>query len=309
MKKQLKISLFILLSIALFSCVHKSIDGRSEDWMTEAMYENLDSLSPIGCRIVAFTGERFNGIIPTTVNGQDVLEIAGKERIKSILPNRKDSLLTTLDFTNAHYLKAIKNDAFYGCVYVQSVHLNKALKHLGNGTFADCNSIQHVEWGNKISYIGEGAFYNNDQLVSITLPDNLDTLGAFSFYACSRLEEVNFNKKLRYIGERAFANSGEINALNLPKKITYIGQKAFLNLRKVNSVVLHSQVTTVEDQAFFQCLKLSDLTVKGACTNISARTFAATPLMTDSQSKIHYTKAANYPEMEHWDQLKATWLA
>lgn len=309
MNKNLLFSLVILSVFALQSCTQSKIEASLENWHTENIYKSSDSVIIIGCRITAYTATRFDGIFPTYIDGKKVIEIVGDENIKSIFSNPQDTLLKHLDFSNAHYLKSIKNNAFYGCKYVYEVKLNDKLEYLGDGAFADCISISHLEWGEHIKYIGGGAFYNNDQLTSVILPESLDTLDEFAFYACSRLQNVSFNKNLRYIGERAFANSQQIKSLELPKTITFIGEKAFLNLAQVTSVTLGKDIEKVRNKAFYQCKKLSTLRIKGTQTSIEKDSFSSTPLMTETSSVIHYPKSANYPEMEYWDQLKARWLA
>ncbi len=302
-------AIYLLAFLNIFTACNTSYNSTNEEWETEPIYASADSSTVIACRIVQFKGEHFDGVFPATIDGIKVEEIAGKERVKSIFPNPKDTTLTTLDFSKAKYLKALKNDAFYGCKYVKTVILNKTLEHLGNGSFADCKSIAYLEMGDKISYIGEGAFYNLDLLTDIKLPEALDTLGAYAFYSCGGIRHLEFNKGLKYIGDRAFANSKNVSFEKFPRELSYIGGRAFLNNTALKNVKLYDKVRTIEDKAFYKCSKLYQLNIRSANTKIGPQTFDDTPLMTDNNAIINYPKAAIYPEEEHWSKLKAKFLA
>ena len=301
---------YTLLLFTLFSCNNKSVDVSSEKWETEPIYANEDSAKVIGCRVVAHTGDSFNGLFPTSIEGQDIIEIISLEHAKSLFLNPNDSNLISLDFSLAHHLRVIKDDAFYGLKHVKHIILNDNLERLENGAFADCRQIESIAWGKKINYIGEAVFYNCDQLITLTVPENVDTIADYAFYASGAIEEVIFNDKLSYIGERAFANCTQVKAINLPKNLTFIGEKAFLNHNLITSLSIPAKVDSIENKAFQNCKRLNQLTLKNKNgTKIGPKTFLLSGISLSEEAIIYYPKEVNYPEMPNWNTMAARWLA
>ena len=306
----MKFSLILLATIALFSCQQKSIDVKADLWHTVAVKAQHDSTKTIGCKITSYDGKHFDGIIPTHIGGERVLEIESLVNAKSILSFPNDTSLTTLDFSKAHYLRSIGSNAFYGQKYITTIILNKRIERIEEGAFADCRRLENIAWGKNINFIGEASFYNCDGLKSVTIPEKVDSLHPFAFYACGGLEEVIFSPKVTYIGERAFANCSRVKEINLPKSLTFIGTKAFLNHRQVKTITIPAKVVEIGDKAFLNCTQLASLTIKNKSgIKINDNTFLSCPIMTSENAVIYYPKEANYPEMEHWQELKGRWLA
>jgi len=305
----MRIILIFLVSCTLMSCSPTGIDASGDLWATSPIY-NQDSTLLIGCRVTAFKGRHFDGIIPTSVDGTKILEIKSLTHAKSILPHPKDTSLTTIDCTNAHYLKTIGDDAFYGISHLRKIILNDGLERLENGAFADCRNIENIVWNKEINFLGEAVFYNCDKLITLIIPEKVDSISAFAFYASENIENVIFNSRVNYIGERAFANCTKVKAINLPKSLTFIGKKAFLNHGQVSTLTIPENVVEIDDQAFFNCRNLSELTVKNKTgTIIGPKTFQSAPINISEQAVIYHPKGTNYPEMEHWKSFKAKWRA
>lgn len=305
-KSQTMKYLFSLLIISSFLSCTDHIDSPAELWITSPI--TIDNIT--GCKISAYKGEQFDGIIPTSIGGVKVLEIGSGINSQSILPNPQDTSIHTLDFSKAHHLHTIGSNAFYGNKHIKSIILNKTLKSIEYGAFADCKGLSEIGWNKDLRKIGEGAFYNCDNLESVIIPNKVDSIIAFAFYSCSGLKEVKFSDKLTHIGERAFANATKIEALNFPKHLTFIGTKAFLNCAKVKSLTLPSSLIEINDKAFFRCSGLTTLTIENTSgIKIGKDTFSATPLQTSQEAIVHYPKSAIYPEMEHWKSLDVRWMA
>lgn len=302
--------LLLALSCLLVSCGQSAIHGSSADWTIAPVYTNLDSTKIDGYEITHYTGEHFDGTLPTTVDGKKIVSIANPARGRGMFTNAKDTTLTRIDLSHAKYLKRVGESTFAGCKHVTELIMNEDLESVTDGAFAECKSLSTIVWSKELKTIGEAAFYSCASLQDIVIPNTVDTLGAYGFYACRDIETVQFSKQLVYIGMRAFGNCAKIKYLDFPKTLTYIGEKAFLNSKTITELTIPAKVTAIGEKAFFQSKALTKLTLKNTLgTKIAKQTFYSTPVADSSDASIYYPKSANYPAMENWNTFKGRWLA
>ena len=96
----MRIILIFLVSCTLMSCSPTGIDASGDLWATSPIY-NQDSTLLIGCRVTAFKGRHFDGIIPTSVDGTKILEIKSLTHAKSTI---YENVLLWLAVTSLHGL-------------------------------------------------------------------------------------------------------------------------------------------------------------------------------------------------------------
>ena len=163
-----------------------------------------------------------------------------------------DISLVKIDLSN--YTGVIPDQAFYACVMLKAVDLNKVTE-IGAYAFADCSALNFVSLEN-VEKIGEGAFSNNNEnytaptfntitlpetltemgegvfmgcmgLTNITIPDSLQEIPSYTFTFCQALEQVVLGNSVKKIGDYAFGACVALTQINTGN-VEYFGENAFI---------------------------------------------------------------------------------
>ncbi|MDR2729964.1 MAG: leucine-rich repeat domain-containing protein [Treponema sp.] len=164
--------------------------------------------------ILEYVGERSSVVIPVSLDGFPVMEIAegafkGNEHITSVvLPP----------------VKAILNNTFRDCKNLVTVTLPDTLVFIGDNVFENCQSLVSITIPNSVHFIGRGAFYNCLSLYSVTLPNAIESIERSTFMNCSLLASIKIPESVRYIVFQGFRNCSNLLEVEMPShQITYIG--------------------------------------------------------------------------------------
>jgi hypothetical protein len=175
---------------------------------------NLDLTGTDSVIITEYTGKRSDVVIPASIDGLPVVEIAegafrGNEHVISVvLPP----------------IRAIFNNTFRDCKNLVAVTLPDTLVFIGDNVFENCESLVSIAIPNSVTYIGRGAFYNCLSLPSVTLPNAIESVERSTFMNCSLLTSVKMPESVRYIVFQAFRNCSNLLEVELPShQIAYIG--------------------------------------------------------------------------------------
>ena len=139
----------------------------------------LDKLTFSGTTVSA-VNRNISGevVIPKTVNGQPVTEIASAAFIGC--SNVTDVIIPT-------GVTTIGSQAFYNCSSLTSITLPQTLKTIEPSVFSGCSSLIEVTVPSTVTNIGASAFKNNTSLTSITIPSNIETIAFNAFEGCSSI--------------------------------------------------------------------------------------------------------------------------
>lgn len=113
------------------------------------------------------------------------------------------SSITSVDFSNAAFLKEIGKFAFSG-TSISSLNITSQITTLGSSAFQNCKSLTEVSVGNKITDISAQAFYGCSALESVKLPSSLWTIGNYAFGNCSSLKSITIPSSVSSISDNAF---------------------------------------------------------------------------------------------------------
>lgn len=193
----------------------------------EVSYENNDEdFTAIGdletrkLYLTGYTGSDSDIVIPTTLNGFEVV---------SIDPSFNSSMLD--------------NDN------IKSVTIPGEIKDIGSYSFEFLSSLEKVTLCEGVETISASAFANCDSLETVKLPKSLKTIGENAFMGCKNLSDINFVEGLENIADGAFLGCVSLSAPVLPDSLKTIGNDAFATCT-FTGVTLGKGIENIEEGAF-----------------------------------------------------------
>lgn len=185
---------FLSISFLVVAC--GTIDSSAD-----FVFEEIEN----GLIVVGYTGNDTSVVIPESINGKPVIEIA--------------------------------RDAFYNNIIVESIRFPESIIRIQHYSFANCFALESVNIPEKITIIESNVFEDCINLKSIQLPNNLKEIYSDAFSGCMKLEKVVFPDSLEKIGSSAFENCLSLDEIFIPKNVAQIHTGAFKKTPLVNIFV------------------------------------------------------------------------
>ncbi|MBE7043697.1 MAG: hypothetical protein E7399_09470 [Ruminococcaceae bacterium] len=110
--------------------------------------------------------------------------------------------------------KTIADDAFAGCIQLETVIIPDSVTSIGREAFQRCDSLTTVLIPDSVTTIGVGAFCDCSHLTDVILSANLTELGTNLFNGCSELKRVVMYDSVKKIGDHVFVNCSELCCIN-----------------------------------------------------------------------------------------------
>ena len=218
--------------------------------------------------------EGVNLIIPTKVNGYDVVSILAKNNVLSYFKAFKGTLTLPDKLTN------IGSYVFDGCSgFTGSVIIPNSVKYIGNYAFRGCEGFTgSLLMPDNITSIGDYVFSGCKAFSGpLKIPNTVTNIGAHAFFSCSGFTGVlNIPNGVVKIGVSAFSGcSGLSGTLTIPDRVTYIGQAAFSSCRGFSGVVIPNTVEDIANSVFSGCSGFSGtLTLPESVKTIGSYAFS-----------------------------------
>ncbi|MGM9609241.1 MAG: leucine-rich repeat domain-containing protein, partial [Eubacteriales bacterium] len=169
----------------------------------------------------------------------------------------------------------ISENAFRGCVGLESVTIPAGVTEIGNSAFADCLSLQTVnaEYA-ALTAIGKEAFAGCTALISISLPtlNGFTSIGDAAFYGCSTLASITVPNAVTTLGVSVFQESGLVDLL-LGSGVTTIPELLCSGCSDLNTITFRGAVTEIAPYAFTGCSRLENITLPTTLTAIGEYAF------------------------------------
>lgn len=110
-------------------------------------------------------------------------------------------------------VKHISEDAFFGCIYLNSISLPASVNNIEPYAFEYCEALQNITLPEGITAIREGVFNSCIKLQSITIPESVESIEPYAFYCCESLGSVIAHDNLKTVDKTAFEECTSFNDL------------------------------------------------------------------------------------------------
>ena len=245
-------------SLNTFDFMLTSISSIGNYAFTYANFQNSkiefpSSLATLGYS--SFEGTQMNELILT--NSQ-----------VSVIPLRCFALnknLNSLQF-NTNKLERIEDEAFEGCISLNSFTLPQSLQNLDQRSFYGCTNLEivHFPSNSMLEVVRGQAFGNCPNLVNLDIPGD-DTKFKFRNY-------ILFDAPMTSIFLYLPSNPSSICVV--PALVNNIKQYAFEDCVSLQQVIIsYGVLTTIGNMAFKGCTKLSFIYLPSTLTSIGSQSF------------------------------------
>ena len=236
-----------------------------------------------GITITGCTGNATRLTIPAAIGGKPVTSI-GK---KAFYANTE---LTSVIIPGS--VKEIGEEAFSGCVGLESAELSEGLETIGYyafyltgiteiilpstlktcaAGFSGCGALEMVTFANSTKAVPDDCLQDNRALVEVVMPDTVKSIGSNAFKNCENLKGVSLPKKLTAIGKGAFSGSG-LTEIAFPSTLEKC-EGGFTDCRTLKKAVFANGTKTVPYRCMSGAKALKDVSIPGTVTTISAEAF------------------------------------
>jgi hypothetical protein len=186
-----------------------------------------------GVVIQKYNGKLTQIVIPKTIQGMPVVELAGEI------------------FTR-----------FSG---VTDVKLPEGLIKIGDKAFSGQKKITAITFPASLKYIGGDAF-SESGLTKIIIPETIVEIGLSAFER-TPLAEVILSKNLKVISRRLFQSCERLTSITLPEGLEEINEQAFYSTG-LTKIVLPKSLKLISERAFSDCSKLTEIVFPENTENI-----------------------------------------
>lgn len=180
-------------------------------------------------------------------------------------------------------VRAIGDNAFYGCSNLSSISIPNSVTAIGDNAFSNCSNLSSISIPNSVTAIENGAFYGCRSLTSLSIPNSVTSIGDGAFSACRSLTSIVVENGNTVYDSRNNCNAIIKKATNtlivgcqnstIPNTVTAIGSSAFENCINLTNISIPNSVTSIGAGAFQNC-RFTSLTIPNSVTTIGNSAFS-----------------------------------
>lgn len=145
-----------------------------------------------------YHGESTSPAIPDNVDTIGAEAFAGKSIRTIYIPNS---------------VIEIEQEAFKGCLKLESITIPDSVKTIGDAAFALCGSLNSVKLPHDLRRIAPWSFAGCSSLERVDIPDSVETISGSAFKLCSALSWVKLPSSLQQLGPEAFKDCGSLTVV------------------------------------------------------------------------------------------------
>lgn len=138
---------------------------------------------------------------------------------------------------------SVDDSAFESCINLKTINIPAKVKSINSHAFENCNNLTAINVDAKnecFSSDSDGVLYNKDKTELIqypvgrkntefVVPDTVETIGSYAFYGCKNLNKITLPQSVKRIEEYAFNGCTYLSTINVTDSVEYIGGYAFTN--------------------------------------------------------------------------------
>lgn len=189
--------------------------------------------------------------------------------------------------------KVIADNAFEGCVYLESITIPGGVKMIPDYAFGGCVALKDVVIEEGVEKIGRYAFAECTNIENITLPSTVE-VSEGTFATLSSLRSLTIPAGIKYIGYLAFAYNENMNTVRIPAGLFEACESnAFLesNITSIEVYYDHLECIEVEGSLYTKDMKTlvkygGDASVASFCVPESVENIAECAFKDSSLGEI-----------------------
>ena len=193
-------------------------------------------------------------------------------------------------------IRLIPEEAFVGCLAVQSFNLPNTITNIGARAFSGLTQMTSFAFPAEVETIADEAFAGCVNLASLSLPEGVKHIGSRAFDGLALLARADIPGTVVEMGEAPFAGCGQIRAVSIPGNVatvkslfpdaygeivsasvtvgtTCVGERLFADCSKLTSVDLPSTLVEIGECAFENCALLADAGVPAGVERLGESAF------------------------------------
>ena len=266
----------------------EAINEVSAEDFSYKLLENDDD-EVIGVELTKYSGSAANLVIPSAIDGYDVLVIGnevfeGKNTLESVVIPDTVIEIGYEAFKDCENLASVvlpKNleklhgKAFANCITLASIEIPKNLTevnlhgYVNYGPFYNCSGLKTVTFEKGVIEVSENLFLGCNGLETITIPDTVVRIEENAFNQCENLKAVKLSENLMEIGDDAFSKCISLENIVIPDSVTEIGYEAFKDCENLASVILPKNLEKLHGKAFANCITLASIEIPKNLTEVN----------------------------------------
>lgn len=119
---------------------------------------------------------------------------------------RNNTVLQSIDLSQAVHLKSIGIGTFRGCTSLQSLTVPETVEYLSEYMLTDCTSLTSLQINMSPRIIPAEMCNRCSSLESVVIPDSVEEIRRYAFGSCTSLSYVEIPESVQTIASSAFSN-------------------------------------------------------------------------------------------------------
>lgn len=141
--------------------------------------------------------------------------------------NGSPTTITVPNMVNGRAVMGIGPGAFAEQTQLRRVTLPDTVATIGENAFSGCVSLESVTFGKGLRLLDMGCFRDCQTLDYVSLPAKVEEIGRDAFAQCTSLARVDLNGEVKVIRDNAFGLCEQLSSFNYPTRPQRIASGAF----------------------------------------------------------------------------------
>ena len=237
-----------MFSLSSMSCGVMFQNKFSREMLIDHNFEGREDGSCVVCKYMPAPVYVTEDGLRYTVNDAQECRIVGHEGepVTLEIPEEIEGKAVT----------SIKDNAFIGCMSLETLAIPGSVKEVGEWAFHGCENLSSVTLEYGIETLNSDVFSGCPLLSEIVLPDSITTMRNGVFSRCYGLESVTLSKGLTVLDEGIFWENTSLKSIEIPDGVTTIVDNCFI-MSGLESITIPASVESIAESAFAGCESLA----------------------------------------------------
>lgn len=208
------------------------------------------------------------------------------------------TIKSTLVFDNQYgtSVERIEENAFFGCIAIQTIEITKNIQYIGQNAFANMVSLKNLSFtndGTENLIIDSYAFYNCYAIKSLTVPARLTDLRPYAFAGCSSITNLSAEAGGTYVSTAIISGENKDHQAIMKKNLDDDYYTVVLGCA---STLLYNDINRIGEGAFYAMTDNSaiKLTIRSTLKEIGEYAFYGCTFQSGNVNIQYVTTIGDY---------------